>query len=271
MTSFDHTYIDGHRIAFQDVGQGSPVILIHGIPTSSYMWREIIPPLSARYRVVAPDLLNFGRSDKPATADVSINAQAHLIAKLMDSLGIRRADVVSHDIGGGVAQVLTVSYPEKVDKLVLIDSVCFDSWPIPEFMPLQEDGAEARMTVEQFIEMMRGFMPLGVHDKTSMPEEVVNAYLEPWAGEGGKRAFFRNLRRLNKEYTLAIADELKTLRHRTLVMWGDKDPFQKPVYAPKLAGAIPNADLVWIKDTGHWLIEEKPKEIGGNIISFLAS
>ncbi len=82
-------------------------------------------------------------------------------------------------------------------------------------------------------------------------------------------AHFSDLRRLNKEYTQSIADELGNLPHQTLVMWGDKDPFQKPEYAPKLAEAIPNAELVWIKDAGHWLIDEKPDEIGDRINQFL--
>lgn len=112
-------------------------------------------------------------------------------------------------------------------------------------------------------------MPNGVYDKSAMTDAVIDLYLKPWSTEDGKRAFFRNLRRLNKEYTQAIAEELKDLPHQTLVMWGDKDPFQQPEYAPKLADAIPNAELVWVKDAGHWLIDEKPDAIGDCINQFL--
>ena len=263
------TYIDGHKIAFREQGEGSPVMLIHGIPTNSFMWRDIIPQLATKHRVIAPDLLNYGQSDKPESADVSINAQSRLVVQLMDSLGVRRADVVAHDIGGGVAQLIAVNYPERVRKLVLMDSVCFDSWPIPEFEPLQQPGADTAMSLGDFVSMMRGFMPNGVYNDRAMTNDVIDLYLAPWSTEDGKRAFFRNLRRLNKEYTQSIADELKNLPHQTLVMWGDKDPFQKPEYAPKLADAIPHAELVWIEDAGHWLIDEKPDEIGGHISQFL--
>ena len=264
-----HTYINGHKIAFREQGEGSPVILVHGIPTNSLMWRDIIPQLATKHRVIAPDLLNYGQSDKPESADVSINAQSRIIVQLMDTLGVRRADVVAHDIGGGVAQLIAVNYPEKVRKLVLMDSVCFDSWPIPEFEPLQQPGADTAMSLSDFIGMMRSFMPNGVHNKSVMTDAVIDLYLAPWSTEDGKRAFFRNLRRLNKEYTQSVADELKSLPHQTLVMWGDKDPFQKPEYAPKLADTIPHAELVWIKDAGHWLIDEKPNEIGDRINQFL--
>jgi 2-hydroxymuconate-semialdehyde hydrolase len=263
------TQINGHRIAYRQQGEGSPVILIHGIPTSSLMWREIIPQLATRHRVIAPDLLNYGLSEKPASADVSINAQSRMIVQLMDALGVRRADVVAHDIGGGVAQLIAVNYPEKIRRLVLLDSICFDSWPIPEFEPLQAPEAESAMSLSAFIEMMRGFMPGGVHNKAVMTDEVIDMVLAPWSSEVGKRAFFRNLRRLNKEYTQAIADELGRIAQPTLVMWGDKDPFQKPAYADKLAAAIPDAQLAWIKDVGHWLIEEKPDEVGDLIKRFL--
>lgn len=264
-----YTYVDGHKIAYREQGEGSPVILIHGIPTNSLMWRDIIPQLAKTHRVIAPDMLNYGQSAKPESADVSINAQSRIMARLMDALGAPRADVVAHDIGAGVAQLMAVNHPEKIGKLVLMDSVCFDSWPIPEFEPLQQPGADTAMSLDEFIAMMRGFMPVGVHDKSAMSEAVIDLYMTPWSTEDGKRAFFRNLRRLNKEYTQAIADELGNLPHQTLVMWGDKDPFQKPEYAPRLAEAIPGAELVWIKDAGHWLIDEKPDEIGDRIKQFL--
>lgn len=267
--SENKTYINGHRIAYREQGTGSPVILIHGIPTNNLMWRDVMPRLADTRRVIAPDMLNYGQSAKPKTADVSINAQSRMLVKFMDAMGAPRADIVAHDIGGGVAQLMAVDHPEKIRKLVLIDSVCFDSWPIPEFEPLQKPAAESDMSLDDFVSMMREFMPNGVHDKTVMTDELIERYLSPWSSEDGKRAFFRNLRRLNNEYTRAIADELGQLPHPSLVMWGDKDPFQKPEYAPKLVEAIPNAELAWIKDAGHWLIDEKPDEVADRIHRFL--
>ena len=80
---------------------------------------------------------------------------------------------------------------------------------------------------------------------------------------------FRNFRRLNPEYTLAIAGELRQLAHETLILWTENDVFQKPAYARKLQETIPNAQLLWIKDAGHWLMEEKPEELSGHLIAFL--
>lgn len=270
-TSYSHNYlhIEGHRIAYLDEGDGPPVLLIHGIPTSSLLWRDIIPALARTHRVIAPDMLNYGKSDKPERADVSIAAQARLMVGVLDALGIARADVVSHDIGGGVAQIIAVRHPERVKKLVLSSAVCFDSWPIPEFTPLQQPNSEAGMSLDAFIDMLRGFLPAGVHRAESLTEEAMSIIMAPWSSEEGKRALFRNFRRLNPEYTQAIAGELTRLDHETLVLWGREDPFQKPAYAEKLQNAIPNARLTWIDEAAHWIMEEKPDEVAAALTEFL--
>jgi len=262
--------VGGHRIAYLDEGSGPPVLLIHGIPTSSLLWRNIIPVLAETHRVIAPDMLNYGKSDKSEDADVSIAAQSRLMVEVLDVLGLPRADVVAHDIGGGVAQIMAVNHPERIQKLVLSNSVCFDSWPIPEFKPLQAPGAETAMSLEVFVSMMREFLPRGVHRPETLTPEALEIIMEPWASEEGKHALFRNFRRLNPEYTQAIASELKRLSHETLILWGRQDPFQKPAYAEKLRDAIPNARLKWIEEAAHWVMEEKPNEVAAELKAFLA-
>lgn len=188
---------------------------------------------------------------------------------MLDALGIARADVVSHDIGGGVAQIMAVRHPERVKKLVLSSAVCFDSWPIPEFAPLQQPGAEAELSLPDFLDMLRGFLPQGVHRPDALPQDVLEMILAPWSSEAGKQALFRNFRRLIPEYTQAIAGELMRLEHETLILCGREDPFQKPVYAEKLRDAIPNARLTWIEEAAHWIMEEKPEEMASALTVFL--
>lgn len=264
-----YTMIEGHRIAYKEMGEGQPLLLLHGIPTNKMLWTHVMPELAKQYRVIAPDMLNYGESDMPEDADVSINAQTRIMVKLMDALGIDSADVVSHDIGGGIGQLLAVNHGQRVRRQVLIDSVCFDSWPIPEFEEMLEPGVEESTSVEEFISTMRGFMPNGVYDDDVVTDEMADRYLNQWNSEKGKAAFFRNMRRLNKEYTQAIADELKNIENKTLVLWADKDNFQKPKYAPMLADAIPGAKLVWIENAGHWVTDEKPEAVTKHILEFL--
>lgn len=273
MSAHDLTHkllkVGGHSIAYLDEGDGPPLILLHGIPTNSLLWRNVIPVLAQTRRVIAPDMLNYGRSDKPARADVSIAAQARILIGLMDALGLGRVDLAAHDIGGGVAQIVAARHQERLNRLILLSAICFDSWPIPEFEPLQEPGTETDMTVEAFDAMLRDFLPQGVASEDGLSGEAVEIMLRPWAGEAGKAALFRNFRRLNPEYTMAIARELATLDLPTLVLWGDKDPFQKPNYAQRLADAIPDARLEWITGAAHWIMEEKPGEVAARIAAFL--
>lgn len=270
-SSLTHQYtrVAGHRLAYIDQGQGPVVLLIHGIPTSSLLWRDVVPVLAQTHRVIAPDMLNYGQSDKPLHADVSIAAQSRLLVGLLDALGVARADVVGHDIGGGVAQLIAVNHPERVRKLVLASSVSFDSWPIPEFLPLQDPATEADMTLDAFQHMMRSFLPQGVYSPDSLDSAAIDRLMDPWRGEEGKRALFRNFRRLNSEYTAAIADRLGHIDAPTLILWGRQDPFQKPMYAEKLQQAIPGARLQWFEHAAHWLMEEKPQEVAAALKAFL--
>jgi pimeloyl-ACP methyl ester carboxylesterase len=214
-------------------------------------------------------MLNYGKSDKPVDADVSIAAQSRLMVKVLDALGIARADVVAHDIGGGVAQLMAVNQPHRVKKLVLSNAVCFDSWPIPEFKPLQAIGAEGMMSLDAFLRLMRDFLPRGVYRANGLSDDVMTMMMEPWSTAEGKRALFRNFRRLNPEYTLAIGDQLKQLEHETLILWGRQDPFQKPSYAEQLHAAIPKARLAWIEEAAHWVMEEQPAQVAAALTAFL--
>jgi 2-hydroxymuconate-semialdehyde hydrolase len=110
-------------------GAGEPIIFLHGFPTSSHLWRDLIPILPDGYRTVVVDLLGFGRSDRPLGRDVSIPGHAQRVIALMDALRIEYAALVGHDVGGGIAQYLAVHHPTRIARLCLIDSVAFDRWP----------------------------------------------------------------------------------------------------------------------------------------------
>ena len=125
-------------VAYIRKGQGPPVLLLHGIPSSSYLWRDVIDPLSTTFDVLAPDLLGYGDSDKRLDADLSIAAQARYMVAFMETLGVHQAAVIGHDIGGGVAQLMAVDEPQRVARLILIDSAVDNNWPVPVIARLNE-------------------------------------------------------------------------------------------------------------------------------------
>ena len=121
--------VDGVTIHFQEFGDAAnpTLLLIHGYTASTYVWQTVAPILAEQgFHVVAPDLVGFGYSDKPAWFDYTIASQARVIVRLMNILGIGRATVVGSSYGGAVASTVALDYPERVEKLVLVDAVCND-------------------------------------------------------------------------------------------------------------------------------------------------
>src|SRR5687768_16149243 len=123
------TNVDGARVHYQEFGEASnpPVILLHGYTASNYVWKSAAPQIAEKgFRVIAPDLLGFGYSEKPRWFDYSIQSQARMISRLMNRLGIGRAVIVGSSYGGAVAATLALDYAERVEKLVLVDAVAND-------------------------------------------------------------------------------------------------------------------------------------------------
>ena len=124
------------RVAWTELGAGEPVILLHGIPTWSFLYNEVIPLLAQHVTVIAPDFLGHGYSDRRDFFDRSLLAQTVMIIRLMDHLKIEKATIVGHDTGGGVALIMGINHPERVSRLVLTNVVAYDSWPIDDMIAL---------------------------------------------------------------------------------------------------------------------------------------
>ncbi|MDP9385163.1 MAG: alpha/beta fold hydrolase [Actinomycetota bacterium] len=150
------------RIAYTDVGRGQPVVLLHGIPTWSFLYHEVIGLLEPRCRVLAPDLLGHGWSDRRDRFDRSLRAQAEAILAWLDALEIDRATFVGHDTGGGVALILAIEHPERVRRLVLTNVVAYDSWPIGDMIALS-DPSWKHKPVDEVRDFVAGGLADGLH------------------------------------------------------------------------------------------------------------
>ena len=127
-----HILINDTRIAYGVHGEGDPVVLLHGTPSSSYIWRNILPPLiEAGYKVHLYDLLGYGLSERPQNPniDTSVTGQVQIFESLLEVWGLEDFHFIAHDIGGGVAQRFGIQSPERLRSLTMIDVVSFDSWP----------------------------------------------------------------------------------------------------------------------------------------------
>jgi len=260
--------IGEHFVSYVDEGAGEPVILIHGIPTWSYLWHRLSPVLSEQNRVIAPDLIGFGYSDKSDNFDRSIARQTEMIDALMGKLEIERANIVAHDIGGGVALRLATLFPHRVNKLCVMNSVSYDSWAIEAMIQLGHPGAYTAASASTTIGTLRQMLKQGFAETPD--DEVLDGIFAPYSTEVGKLSLIRNATALNTNLTTEITHLLHKIEAKTLILWGADDEFQLLKFGKRLSDDIPNAKLIQIKDARHFVMLDQPDEVADHVSSFLA-
>jgi 2-hydroxymuconate-semialdehyde hydrolase len=253
----------GGDISYVELGEGPPALLIHGFPTSSYLWRREIPLLASRMRVIAPDLLGYGYSDKPADRDLSITAQAGYIRELLDQLDVDRPAVIGHDIGGGVAQLLALD--GRAAALVVLDSICFDVWPI-EGVKMIQQASPAQETKEFVESLVRLTFDLGLA-KQELDEPSLEAYVEPWRQDPS--AFFRAARGIDGHGLSDRETDLSGLDLPAFVIWGEDDPFLPAELAERLGEAIPMSMTALLPGCSHFVNEDAWATVDQLIHEFL--
>ncbi|MEX2296908.1 MAG: alpha/beta fold hydrolase [Dongiaceae bacterium] len=152
------------HVAYTDLGKGEPVLLLHGIPTWSYLYHDVIPLLEPHCRVLAPDFLGHGYSDRRDRFDRSLRAQTRMILAFLDALGIEKATIVGHDTGGGVALIMAIEHPDRVARLVLTNVVAYDSWPIDDMIALGNPNWRSK-SPQEVAEFVASGLPDGLHNK----------------------------------------------------------------------------------------------------------
>jgi 2-hydroxymuconate-semialdehyde hydrolase len=266
--------VDGERIAYHRFGHGPSVVLIHGIPTWSYLWRNVIPPLiRGGLEIIAVDLLGYGDSDKSIDADLGVAAQAKRMAAVLRKLNWSGRAIVGHDIGGGVAQLMCANDPEAAEHLVLVDAIAYDSFPEPGIARLKDpvwDGILSAPDFDLQKGLTKGFSRGMVHNERITPE-LIAAYERPFRGVDGRLAYLRAARALRTEELSARMKEVEKLNIPTLIIWGAEDAFQPIGYGARLAAAMPHARFEKVERAGHFLPEDEPAIVAGLINDFVRS
>ncbi len=266
--------VEGLRLAHLDEGHGPPVLFMHGEPTWSFLWRNVIPPVrDAGFRCIAPDLVGFGRSDKPTDIGwYSYERHVALAGRLLEDLDLRGATIVVHDWGGPIGLHLAVEHPERIERLVVLDTGLFtgsqrmsDAWlAFRDFVSATED-------------LPVGFLVRG-GCKADPGDAVVAAYEAPFpsaASKAGARAFPLLIPQAPDAPGAAegrrVLDALREDRRPTLMLWGDSDPILPLAVGERFAASIGRETPRTIVDAGHFLQEDKGPEIGGLIANWLSS
>jgi haloalkane dehalogenase len=262
---------EGHRLAYLDEGEGDPVLLLHGEPTWSYLYRKVLPPVAEVARVVAPDYLGFGRSDKPTDPDwYSYDRHAASIRSLVEALDLRRLTIVVQDWGGPIGMRIAAEAPDRVDRLVVLNTA-IGAGRMPEVWL-------------RFRELMRhvgtDIQPsrlVEISCARAVAEDVLAAYDAPYpdaASKAGVVAFPEHVPtepdHPNAPALMRVRDAMAQWEKPALVLFGDSDPIFPPAAAERMAELIPGAGPAeLVADAGHMVQEDAGEEVGERIARFL--
>lgn len=257
------------EIKFDVFGAGRPIVLLHGTPSWSYIWRDVVEILAQHWSVHVYDFAGYGGSAKYAGQDVSIAAQAEVFCELLDHWRLDRPFVVGHDFGGATSlRVLTLKR-RAFAGLALMDAVALRPW-----------GTPFSRLVHQHIEVFQQVPPhifagmVAAHMRTAIDKPMSDAelapYLAPWLAPGGQDAYLRMVAGYDERYTAEMEGLYAAIDIPTLVLWGENDRWLDPSFAVKLAQAIPGACLQMIPDAGHFLPEDQPEAVAKALEHFFA-
>lgn len=272
-----HVSIHGHDMAYRMEGTGPALLLLHGIAGSSRTWRDVIPLLSDRFTVIAPDFMGHGRSEKPV-GDYSLGAFASGVRDLLEVLDIDRASVVGQSFGGGVAMQLAYQHPEVCDRLTLIASgglgrevnwmLRFFAVPGSEYlMPFIFPG----FLRDWGDNLLRSINNRGV--RLGRITEMWSAYASLAEAEN-RQAFARTIRSVIDPggQTVNAMDRLYLASSMpTLIIWGNQDDIIPVSHAHAASEAIPHCRLVIIEGVGHFPQIEAPERVVSALIDFVDS
>jgi pimeloyl-ACP methyl ester carboxylesterase len=266
--------VNGVKLHYLTAGNGPALVLLHGYAETSLMWRPIIPALAARFTVIAPDLAGIGDSDIPADG-LDMKSAAVRMHDLVKSLGVQKAEVVGHDIGLMVAYAYAAQFPAEVTKLVLMDAFLpgVEGWEAvynnPGIWHFRFNGPtpEALVKGRERIYFDYFWNDFAADKNRSIPEAARKAYVAAYSRPGRMHAgwaYFVSFQQAAKDFAELSRTKLTM---PVLSIGGDKSLGVALGEQVKIAAT--NATVIVLKDTGHWLMEERPKETAEAVEKFL--
>ena len=262
--------IDGVGASYLTAGDGPVVLLLHGTYWSR-VWLPVIAPLAAAgLRPVAVDLPGCGFSDGELTLEsATVPELAEWLVSFHEALGDGEPlAVAGHDIGGALAQRLLVAEPPAVDRLALVNSVTYDSWPVPGVARFRDPDVVAATTTEEILAARRKALTAALH--RSATEDELADYLAPWARPRVARSWMALAGAADSRYTLELVDALRESPAEKLLVWGEDDAFQPVSYAERFVAEMPRSSLVRVPDAGHIPMENDPSAVADALAAFFA-
>lgn len=260
------TRVGPFDIAYRAGGKGEAVLLLHGITTYSFLWKEVVRSIERDFAFFAPDLLGCGDSSKPAGADYSLSAQAGIVLQFMENLGIAKAHLVGHDIGGGIAQILAVRVPGRLLSLTLINTVGYDYWPVQPIVSMRIPLLRHLAMAAFDLGVLRMLVLRTFHHKEKVDANLMAEFMRPLQSDAGKAGFLALARSLDNTQVLEVSHRLPSLSIPVLIIRGDKDIYLKPVISERLHGEIPGSRYEIITTAGHFSPLDDPDAVAALLL-----
>jgi pimeloyl-ACP methyl ester carboxylesterase len=247
------------RVHCFEAGTGAPVVLVHGMNGSGEYWADLIPVLvDAGYRVYAPDLLGFGRSEAP-DVDYSMRLQAETLSGLLQSLGVQKARLLGVSLGGFVALRIAVDYPEAVGALLLLNSVGTSF----------ETDVDMRLFSPESVEELQSLLSILTTEQPQFPRFFARDLVRTLRRHGW--VVRRTIASIFTRRDLLADEDLEGIQAKTLLLWGEKDQLVPLENGEKMQRAIPGAELQVLSGCGHAILETRGEEVTRRALKFLAT
>jgi cis-3-alkyl-4-acyloxetan-2-one decarboxylase len=256
--------LDSHKYHFLDEGQGDPLLMLHGNPTWSFYYRNLILGLKQSYRCVVPDHMGMGKSDKPQNYNYTLSKHIDNLEALVGKLGLNDITLVLHDWGGAIGMGFAVRYPQKIKRLVLFNTAAFLSEKIPVRLKLCRVPGFGVITIRGFNAFALAAVDMACEKKERMTDEVRAGYLSPYDSFANRIATLRFVQDIPMSsnapsYPVVkyIEENLKRFKSLpVMIAWGAKDFVFNDHFLKRWQRIFPDAEVHRIPDAGHYVLED---------------
>ena len=265
---------DGLNVHYLIAGEGPAVLLLHGWPTSSYLWREVMPSIAARgRRVIALDLPGFGRSDKPMSASYSFRFYERTLTAFLDALDIHEVGLVVHDLGGPIGLYWATQNMDRVRELALLNTLVYPtmSWAVVAFVVASRlPGVRSLLASPKGLALA---LKYGLADQSNALPETIEAVQAPFRDKNARRALLKTGSALHIGGFRTIAKSLPSFKGPVKIIYGAKDRILPNVAKTmrRVARDLPQATTTRLDNCGHFLQEEAGRAIGEELGEFFSS
>jgi pimeloyl-ACP methyl ester carboxylesterase len=257
----DQTYLfEGQTVRYAVMGEGPPVVLVHGTPFSSYVWHRIAPYLAEHRRLFFYDLLGYGESEKRNNQDVSLGVQNEVLVELLDHWELDRPDIIGHDFGGTTVLRAHLINGRDFRSITLIDPVALSPWTSGlDHCVRGHEVAFAGLPDDIHQPLVEAYVRGAI--SRNLPTEELAPYVRPWLGEQGQAAFYRQMAQFDQRFTDEIEPRYTEIRCPTLILWGEDDAWLPIEHGRRLTEFIPGARFRPVPGSGHLVHEDAPEAI----------